>query len=160
MENKSLAGVLNNNKISNKKQRKHKVKRGVKNRKQSVLNMMSANAAQLKGKLNSFKNELKISNSAIFTLQECHYATKGKVQIEDFEVFEAIRKKVKGGSMIGVHKALNPVLIEEYSSDFELLVVEIKIANKDIRVITGYGPRKIGLRQTGCPSSWPWSRRL
>ena len=145
-----MAGVLNNNKISNKKQRKHKVKRGVKNRKQSVLNMMSANAAQLKGKLNSFKNELKISNAAIFTLQECHYATKGKVQIEDFEVFEAIRKKVKGGSMIGVHKALNPVLIEEYSSDFELLVVEIKIANKDIRVITGYGPQE----------NWPETDRM
>ena len=104
--------------------------------------MMLANAAQLKGKVNSFKHELKTSNSAIFTLQECHYSTKGKVQIEDYEVFEAIRKKVKGGSMIGVHKALKPILIEEYSSDFELLVVEIQVANRDIRVITGYGPQE------------------
>ena len=144
-----LAGVLRN-KTSKKKQRKNKVKRGMKNRKETVLCMMSANAAQLKGKLNSFKNELKLSNSAIFTLQECHYATKGKVQIEDFEVFEAIRKKVKGGSMIGVHKALKPVLIEEYSCDFELLVVEIQIANKDIRVITGYGPQE----------NWPEKERI
>ena len=85
----ALAGVLNRNERSDRKQRKNKVKRGGKNRKETVLCMMSANAAQLKGKLNSFKNELKLSNSAIFTLQECHYATKGKVQIQDFEVFEA-----------------------------------------------------------------------
>ena len=35
--------------------------------------------------------------------------------------------------MIGNHKALNPILIEEYSNDFELLVIEIKIKNKDLR---------------------------
>ena len=132
----------NCNKNKSKNKTKYKIRRGLKNKKESLLCMMSANAAQLKGKLNSFKSELKASNSAIFTLQECHYATKGKVQIENFEVFEAIRKKVKGGSMIGIHKALNPILIEEYSCDFELLVVEIRIANKDICIFTGYGPQE------------------
>ena len=95
-----MARILNNendnknkNCIKNKNKSKYKIRRGMKNRKESFLCMMSANAAQLKGKLNSFKSELKASNSAIFTLQECHYATKGKVQIENFEVFEAIRKK-------------------------------------------------------------------
>ena len=38
--------------------------------------------------------------------------------------------------MIGVHKGLKPFLIEEYSSDFELLVVEVKVANKEIRIIS------------------------
>ena len=129
---------------------KNKIRRGGRNRKETVLCMMSANAAQLRGKLDSFKSELSASKSAIFTLQECHYAIKGKVQIENFEVFEAIRKKVKGGSMIGVNKALKPVLIEEYSSEFELLVVEIQIANKEIRIMTGYGPQE----------NWPESERL
>ena len=134
-----MAGLLKNR---NEKQRKNKIKRGLKNRNETLLCMMSANAAQLKGKLNSFKSELKASNSALFTLQECHYATKGKVQIENYEIFEAIRKKVKGGSMIGAHKALKPILIEEYSCDFELLVIEIQVANRDIRVMTGYGPQE------------------
>ena len=58
--------------------------------------MMSTNSAQLKGKLNSFKSELKQCDAGIFTLQETHYATKGKVQIENFEIFEAIRKKLRG----------------------------------------------------------------
>ena len=68
---------------------------------------------------------------------------KGKVKIENFETFEAIRKKEKGGTIIGVHKALKPVLIEEYSDNFELLVVEINVANRNIRVISGYGPQEL-----------------
>ena len=42
--------------------------------------------------------------------------------------------------MLGVHVGLEPVLISEYSDTFELLVVEVKLGNKEIRVITGYGP--------------------
>ena len=52
--------------------------------------------------------------------------------------------------MIGVHKGLKPFLIEEYSSDFELLVVEIKVANRDVRIISGYGPQE----------SWPETERM
>ena len=33
-------------------------------------------------------------------------------------------------------------MIKEYSEDFELLVVEIKAATKEIRVVTGYGPQE------------------
>ena len=44
--------------------------------------------------------------------------------------------------MIGVHKALNPVLITELNDPFELLVVEVKIGNKEIRVMSGYGPQE------------------
>ena len=111
---------------------------------------MSTNAAQLKGKLNSFKSEIFASNVGLFTLQETHFTSKGKVVIENFETFEAIRKKDKGGTMIGAHKALKPVLIHEYSDDFELLVVEIEVANRQIRVMSGYGPQE----------SWSESERM
>ena len=100
---------------------------------------MSTNAAQLKGKLNSFKCELKYSNVGLFTIQE----------IEGFDIFEAIRKKVKGGTMIGAHNGLRPILISEYSEDFELLVIEIKVSNKEIRIMSGYGPQE----------SWPEQQR-
>ena len=141
----------NKNKNSkNRKIPKKKINRGGKKKKESLLCMMSTNAAQLKGKLNSFKCELKRANAALFTVQETHYATKGKVQVENFEVFEAIRKKAKGGTMIGAHKALKPFLIQEYSNEFELLVVEIKIANKEIRIVSGYGPQE----------NWPETERM
>ena len=63
-------------------------------------------------------------------------------KLTDFEIFEAIRSKVKGGTAIAVHKSLKPMLIEEYSDEFELLVVEIKLGNKEVRVISGYGPQE------------------
>ena len=36
----------------------------------------------------------------------------------------------------------NPKLISEYSDEFELLTVEAKIGNKEVRVISGYGPQE------------------
>ena len=83
-----------------------------------------------------------MTNAAIFTVQETHYSSKGKLHVENFEIFEAIRKKAKGGSAIGVHKGLQPFLIKEYSDAFELIVVEIKAATKEIRIMTGYGPQE------------------
>ena len=63
--------------------------------------------------------------------------------MDNFVIFEAIRKsKIKGGSMLGVHVDLQPVLIKEYSETFELIVVEVNIGNTRIRVMTGYGPQE------------------
>ena len=44
--------------------------------------------------------------------------------------------------MLGVHVGLQHVIISEYSTLFELLVVYIKIGNTQISVITGYGPQE------------------
>ena len=44
--------------------------------------------------------------------------------------------------MLGVHVGLQPVLIQEYNDTFELIIVEIKVADKEVRVITGYGPQE------------------
>ena len=107
------------------------------------MNIFSLNLAGIQSKLSSFKQEIRRTNSALFTAQETHYATKGKASFEGFEVFETIRKhKEKGGTMIGAHKALKPVLITQYDDTFELLVIEINVANKDVRVISGYGPQE------------------
>ena len=89
------------------------------------------------------KHELVETNSQIFTIQESHIKTKGRVKIKDFVIFEAIRKnKESGGSMTGIHESLEPVLIEEYSEKFELIVVEIKVSGREIRIINGYGPQE------------------
>ena len=44
--------------------------------------------------------------------------------------------------MIGAHKGLKPVLISEHNDPFEVLVIEIEVANKGVRVISGYGPQE------------------
>ena len=118
------------------------IKRGKKKSTQKCLTIFSANAAQLKGKIECLKSELKLNDASVFTIQETHYETKGKLRIDGFEIFESIRNKVKGGTAIGVKAALKPVLVEEYSEEFELLVVEVKAGNRNVRIMSGYGPQE------------------
>ena len=106
--------------------------------------IFSANCAGCENKIQSLVNNVNHIGAGIFTLQETHFKRKGRLNSKfcEFQMFEAIRKKQKGGSLIGVHKNLDPILIEEYSEDFELLVVEAKLGNKDVRIISGYGPQE------------------
>ena len=124
------------------KKRKNKTKRGKGGKHEKYVNICSAISAGLKNKMKSLKSSLKALNAAIVTIQETHSIKKGKIKLEGFEIFEAIRKKSKGGTMIAVHKALKPVLINEYSEDFEIIVVECKLGGKEVRIITGYGPQE------------------
>ena len=62
--------------------------------------------------------------------------------MDNYEIFEAIRKKEKGGTLIGAHKALNPMLIQEYSEEFELLIIEVTIRNREIRIMVSNRERK------------------
>jgi hypothetical protein len=61
---------------------------------------------------------------------------------QGFVVFEAIRKAKHGGTMCAIREELNPKLIEEYNDTFELLVVEVEVNKKSIRIITGCGPQE------------------
>ena len=83
--------------------------------KQNSINILTTNAAGLKHKASDLKNKVKYLKSSRFSVQETHYAKKGKFCMEKYIIFEAIRKSmVKGGSMLGVHADLNPVLVKEY----------------------------------------------
>ena len=105
--------------------------------------MFSANAPGLCKKMHSIKYQIKEVNAAVFTVQETNFKKKGRLKCEEYEIFESIRQnKEKGGCLICIHKSLDPVLIEEYSEKFELIVTEVKIANKEIRIRTGYGPQE------------------
>ena len=44
--------------------------------------------------------------------------------------------------MLGNHVSHQPVLISEYSEKFEMIVVEIKVSNQDIRIIPENGPKE------------------
>ena len=94
------------------------------------LNVLSTNAAGLKHKANDLKNKISYFESAIFAVQETQYRKKGNFKMDNFVIFEAIRKnKEKGGSMLGIDMNLQPVLVNEYSETFELIVVEIQVGN-------------------------------
>ena len=114
--------------------------------KQCVQNLpiFSANCAGCANKIQSLIDNVTHLDAGLITLQETHFKRKGKLnnKLVNFEVFEAIRKKQKGGTLIAAHKSLDPILIEEYSDDFELLVIEVKIGGRDVRVLSGYGPQE------------------
>ena len=119
--------------------------KSVKNNVVQNVPIFSANCAGLVNQIQSLENNVTHLGAGIITLQETHFKRKGRLndKLNDFEFFEAIRKqKQKGGTLIGVHKNLDPILIEEYSEEFELLVVEVKIGGKDVRIISGYGPQE------------------
>ena len=115
----------------------------VKSKSVSSFKMFSTNCAGvINGKLESLKAAVRLSGSNIITVQETHCRQKGRIKFDSLQVFEAIRKAKGGGTMIAVHTAMNPKLVDVYEDEFELLVVEIKVKDKNIRVISGYGPQE------------------
>ena len=131
--------------------KKKRIRRGVNKKVKDNITIYSNNVAGIKLKLQSLKSQLRATNAAIFTLQETHTSKEGMFRIEGYEIFESIRKHKKdGGTAVGVHKALDPVLIKKYDDDFEIIVVEVEIQSKKVRIITGYGPQE----------TWPESERL
>ena len=104
--------------------------------------MLTTNAADLRMKTKSLKHIISYFSASIFSVQETNFKKKGRFTEDNFVIFESIRKKEGGGTMLGVHVSLQPVLIEEYSDMFELLVVEIAMVDKRMRVMTGYGPQE------------------
>jgi hypothetical protein len=138
-----------NSKKPNQKNRKRTRRGGIHNKIKNVIpkcvrniKLFSTNGAGVKnGKVQSLNAEVKSTGANIVTIQETHCTQKGKIKMDkDFVTFEAIRTRKGGGTMIAAHKDLTPKLIEEYNEDFELLVVEINTENKEVRIISGYGP--------------------
>ena len=127
----------------NRTRRRGRMTKHMKSNHASHLKMFSTNAAGLvKGKLDSLKSEVASTKANIVTIQESHCRRKGKVQLPNFVTFESIRTKKGGGTIISAHENVNPKLIEEYSEDFEILVVEVETEKKSIRIISGYGPQE------------------
>ena len=139
-------------KISTRKTRQRfSMKRHMTRQTSATLKIYSTNGAGVVGgKIKSLKSAVKQTNANLVTIQETHSKRKGRIQIEDHIVFEAIRKAKGGGTLISGHKDLNPKLIEQYEDDFELLVIEIELKQKQVRVISGYGPQE----------NWPENKRM
>ena len=121
--------------------KKHKnTPKKVKNIKSTKLKVLSTNSQG--NKYECLSSLVKSKQASVFMVQETQSRKKGKYQIENYVIFEAKRNKVGGGSLLGVHESMNPLLGSLYEVEFELIVVETKVGNKEIRFITGYGPQE------------------
>ena len=75
-------------------------------------------------------------------MQETKVIRKGLLRIQDYEIFENVRSKNKGGSLsTAVHSNLQPVLISE-DDEAEILVIQAKLGNYNSRFINAYGPQE------------------
>ena len=82
-------------------------------------------------------------DSAVF-IQESKTKRKNKVKLNDYVIFEKIRKKSGGGGLLtAVHKNLEPLSVSsDENEDDEILVVEAKLQTQKIRLVNAYGPQE------------------
>ena len=118
----------------------------------NTIRIFSTNGAGVKnGKVDSLNAEVNSVQANIVTIQETHCSQKGKIIMNnELVVFESIRKRKGGGTLVAIHDDFNPKLVKEYSDDFEILVVQINTEENNIRIISGCGPQE----------NWEEARRL
>ena len=110
------------------------------------LSFVGVNSAGLSSKLTSFDNMLKSLKPTVFFIEETKLKTNGKIKTEhsnEYQIFELNRTgKSGGGIAIGALADTDPVWISEGDTEVEVLVVEISVAELQIRCIGAYGPQE------------------
>ena len=126
-------------------QKQKKTRRVLKrvSKKELSLVAIRTNAAGLKQKMYSLLSKIEKFQPACIFIQETKLYKKGQLKLEGFQCFEQVRVKSKGGGLLlAVHESFDPVLIFEGNDDMEILIVQGKIGQKDIRFINAYGPQE------------------
>ena len=131
--------------INRRKDLKFKIIKNRRKRKNSKqlsenLRFLGVNAAGLRPKMLTFKKVIKDLNPSVFSVQETKMKDEGKIKIDDYTIFEKIRKKKEngGGIAIGCKEILKPVWVRE-GSEVEALSIELFLKKFKIRFSTGYG---------------------
>ena len=123
--------------IRSKKNRRNKSSNLVK------FSIMGTNAAGLKAKLHSFRENIKLfSFPSVITVQETKYRKCANFKLENYQIFEKVRPGFGGGLLTAINKSLDPVLIQSVNEDIEMLVVQCNIGKENVRVINAYGPQE------------------
>ena len=144
------------NKQINFKTKKHlkisgkKARRGRRKSKKNVsttLRFLGVNAAGLRSKLLTFKKVLSELKPSVFFIEETKYKDTGKLKLENYVVYELVRKSRDGGGglALGCAKELKPAWVREGSDDVEALSVDIFVKSMQIRCCVAYGPQESSL---------------
>jgi len=104
--------------------------------------ILGANSAGLFNKKDSFLRNISLFNPGVIFIQETKARQKNKIKLDNYTVFESIRKNSGGGGLLtAVHKSLKPVSVSNEEAE-EILVVEAKLPEFNVRLINGYGPQE------------------
>ena len=92
----------------------------------SSLRFLGVNAAGLGSKMTTFKKVLSELKPSVFFVQETKLRNEGRLKLENYQVFELIRKDKNGGGLaIGCDKRLKPTWVREGNDDIEALSIDI-----------------------------------
>ena len=88
-------------KIQNKtKQRKQRGRRKSKRNFEHFLRFLGINAAGLASKIMTFKKVVNELSPAVFLIEETKFKNEGKLKIENYHIFERIRRNRDGGGLV------------------------------------------------------------
>ena len=142
------------NKVLSKPISKKKIRRGRGLKFKSTKNIqcfkiLGNNISSMNGKKTSFNLIVNQIVPSCVMVQETKLYKKGQVKIENYEVFENIRKYGEGGGLLTlIHRNFNPVQIPlsiDCKMSENVLVTEADIGNKRVRYINAYGPQENAL---------------
>ena len=131
---------------------KSKVRRGYgrknhrKNEKGNKLlqfSILGTNSAGLNSKKESFYKIINKFRPSVITIQESKLSRPGLIKIPGYQVFDRVRTNKKGGGLLtAADEDMDPVLIGTGSEDTEIMTIQVKVGNEDIRIINAYGPQE------------------
>ena len=107
------------------------------------LSVFGSNINGVSSKMNSLKDNIGIFKPSIITLQETKVRKKGLVKLPGYQVYEWVRtENIGGGLMTAIDEKIDSVVITDDCSNSEILTIQIKVENLDIRIINAYGPQE------------------
>ena len=120
-----------------------KAKRKMKENKSFQFSIIGTNAAGLNSKKESFYKLINKFRPSVITIQESKLSRPGMIKIPGYQVFDKERKNKKGGGLLtAADEDIDPVLIETESEDTEIMTIQVKAGNQNIRIINAYGPQE------------------
>ena len=78
----------------------------------------------------------------VVIIQETKIRRKSQISLQGYRCFPTVRGDSGGGVLVAALASLDPVLIFEGDSECEVIVIEIRLEKKRIRVIGSYGPQE------------------
>ena len=88
----------------------------------------------------TFKKVIAELKPSVFFVEESKYKEERKLKIDNFIIFELVRKNKDGGGLaLGCIKELNPVLVRRGDDETEAISINIFVKNMKIRYVVAYG---------------------
>ena len=116
------------------------------------ISLFGTNSNGLKGKIDSLNNSLKQFGMPSFvTIQETKLRSNN-FKIPGYQVYQKNRIGLGGGILTAIDENIGSVLVS--STESEILVVQTKIGDLDLRVINAYGPQELDSEKENVYQFW------